>query len=460
MIDQNIYDTRRARERRAAAVAEAGGIEAAIAGGVLDRFIDTTLSEALLLGLIKQDVRRFVGVFGHGSTEIGEVLRLYEEAGLVKMYAVRNEIEASHAATALRRVTGEKAAVITSIGPGAMQAAAASLTPASGGTGVWYLLGDETSEDEGPNMQQIPKHRQQLYLEVCSALGEAYTLHTPGALATALRRGGTVVDHPHAGGPFFLLMPMNTQPARLPAFHLDELPFGPPPTPGPATSREAYDEAVAALLEARRVVVKVGGGARGCGETLDEFLRLTDGVAVLSPKLTGALPHDHPRNLRVGGSKGTLCGNFAMETADLLVALGTRAVCQSDSSRTGYPAVREVVNVNSDPAAALHYSRTTALVGDVTATLEVLNSLLRLQGAKDETPESDWFRECTEKRAEWEAFKAERYARPVLHDQVWGREVLTQPAAIKVATDWAREAGAVALFCVRVFHGKNKEKNR
>jgi len=239
---------------------------------------------------------------------------------------------------------------------------------------------------------------------------------------------------------------MNTQPARLPAFHLDELPFGPPPTPGPATSREAYDEAVAALLEARRVVVKVGGGARGCGETLDEFLRLTDGVAVLSPKLTGALPHDHPRNLRVGGSKGTLCGNFAMETADLLVALGTRAVCQSDSSRTGYPAVREVVNVNSDPAAALHYSRTTALVGDVTATLEVLNSLLRLQGAKDETPESDWFRECTEKRAEWEAFKAERYARPVLHDQVWGREVLTQPAAIKVATDWAREAGAVALF--------------
>ncbi len=60
--------------------------------------------------------------------------------------------------------------------------------------------------------------------------------------------------------------------------------------------------------------------------------------------------------------------------------------------------------------------------------------------------ESAWFRECTAKRTEWEAFKAERYARPTLADEVWGREVLTQPAAIKVATDWAREVGAVALF--------------
>jgi 3D-(3,5/4)-trihydroxycyclohexane-1,2-dione acylhydrolase (decyclizing) len=46
--------------------------------------------------------------------------------------------------------------VVTSIGPGALHALAASIAPASDGIGVWYLFGDETTEDEGPNMQQIP----------------------------------------------------------------------------------------------------------------------------------------------------------------------------------------------------------------------------------------------------------------------------------------------------------------
>ena len=434
------------REDRAQTLAEHGGLESALASGALPRVIDTTVAEAIVLGLLRQEVRRFVVLLGHGSTELGEVLRIYEGQGLLRTIPVRSEVEASHAATALRWITGEKAAVVTSIGPGAMQAFAGSLAAASNGLGVWYLFGDETTHDEGPNMQQVPRHEQQPFLRMFSSLGGAYSLHTPQAVGTALRRGMCHVDDPHFAGPFFLLMPMNIQPASLSGFHLDELPAGPPPAQGAATSREAYDEAVAVLRKARRVVVKVGGGARGCGEVLDEFLRLTDGVAVLSPKLTGALPYAHPRNMRVGGSKGTLCGNFAMETADLLVALGTRAVCQSDCSRTGYPAVRAVVNVNTDPAAALHYARTTALVGDVRATLEVLNSLLRLQGATDNPPRSAWFRECTERRAEWEAFKAERYAHPTLHDEVWGREVLTQPAAIKVATDWAREAEAVALF--------------
>ena len=89
--------------------------------------MDLTLSEALVLGLLRQGVKTYLTVFGHGSTEVGEVLRVYQEAGLVKVYGVRSEIEASHAASALRWVTGEKAAVVTSIGPGALQALAASL---------------------------------------------------------------------------------------------------------------------------------------------------------------------------------------------------------------------------------------------------------------------------------------------------------------------------------------------
>ena len=93
---------------------------AAFAKNALPSHLDLTLSEALVLGLLKQNVRTYLTVLGHGSTEVGEVLRIYQEAGLLRVYGVRSEIEASHAATALRWVTGEKAAVVTSIGPGAL----------------------------------------------------------------------------------------------------------------------------------------------------------------------------------------------------------------------------------------------------------------------------------------------------------------------------------------------------
>ena len=173
------------RIERAAAIAESGGLHEAIKAGLLPAYADLAVSEALVLGLILQGVRKFVGIFGHGSTEIGDVLRVYEDAGLVKTYPVRHETEAVHAATALRWVTGEKAAVITSIGPGALHALAGSLTPLSNGLGVWFLLGDETTEDEGPNLQQIPGSRQDGFLQLFGAMSRTYKLHTPGALGTA-----------------------------------------------------------------------------------------------------------------------------------------------------------------------------------------------------------------------------------------------------------------------------------
>ncbi len=434
------------RTDRARAIAAAGGLEQALASGAVSGRIDTTLSEVIVLGLLRQEVRTFVCVFGHGSTEVGEVLRIYEEAGIVRTVNVRNEVAASHAAAALRWVTGEKAAVITSIGPGALQAMAGSLVPASDGLGVWYLFGDETSEDEGLNMQQIPRHEQQIFLRLCSAMGRAYSLHTPGAVGTALRRGLVTVDHPHRGGPFYLLMPMNTQPYLMSRFNLDELPGGSPPSLGAAADDGAYARAADALAAADRVVVRVGGGAGDAGAELLELFDLADGVAVTSPLATGVIPYGHPRNMQVAGSKGSICGNYAMEEADLLVAVGTRFVCQSDCSRTGYPKVRHVVNINTDLRDAMHYGRTTALVGDAALTLRRLNAELRQRLGNDEQGESEWLSACSEKRRAWEAFKAERYGTPRLYDEVWKEEVLTQPAAIKAATDWARANDVVAFF--------------
>ncbi len=436
----------RERHERAITIAGAGGFEAAITTGAIPTRIDTTLAELIVLGLLRQNVSRYITVLGHGSTELGEVLRIYEGAGLVRTFGVRSEIEASHAAAALRWVSGEKAAVVTSIGPGALQALAASLAPASDGLGVWYLFGDETTHDEGPNMQQIPREEQGLFTRLCATMGDAYSLHTPWALGTALRRGLARVDDPHVPGPFYLLMPLNTQPAELAGFHLDELPCGTPPSIGASQDERAYRDAANAIRGAHRVVVKIGAGARFAGASIERFLELAHATAVLSPRSTGAIPFVHPRNMQVGGSKGSISGNFAMEQADLVVVLGSRAVCQSDCSRTGYLNARHVININTDARAAMHYARTTALVGEAGPTLDRLCALLEADPIPRTPERAAWLDACAAKRTEWEAFKRLRYDSPTLHDVVWGGPVLTQPAAIKLITDLARERDAITFF--------------
>ncbi len=362
---------------------------AALAQGLLPPRLDVTLSEALVLGLLRQEVKTYFTVFGHGSTEVGEVLRVYQAAGHVKVYGVRSEIEASHAASALRWVTGEKAAVVTSIGPGALQALAASLAPASDGIGVWYLFGDETTEDEGFNMQQVPKHEQSLFLQLAATMGRAYSLHTPLALPTALQRGAATVDHPTRPGPYYLLLPMNTQATWLPDFNLDELPEARSVVLGPAVGD--YARAAQWINEADRVLVKVGGGGRNAGAELTVLLEHTGGVLVHTPIATGCIPYTHPQNMAVGGSKGSLCGNYAMENADLLMAVGTRAVCQSDCSRTGYPNMKRVINLNADVDDATHYTHTLALIGDVRQTLAKLNDAL----GSERTDKTQWLTACT-----------------------------------------------------------------
>jgi 3D-(3,5/4)-trihydroxycyclohexane-1,2-dione acylhydrolase (decyclizing) len=432
------------RTARAGVIAGAGGLEAALDIGLISGRQDITLSEAVVLGLLRQDVHTYFAVFGHGSTDVAEVLRVYQGTGLVKVINLRNEIEASHAAAALRWVSGEKAAVVTSIGPGALQALSASIVPASDGLGVWYLFGDETTEDEGPNMQQIPRPEQDLFLRLCSVMGNAYTLHTPLALSTALRRGQATVDHPYRAGPFYLLLPMNTQPALLEGFNLAELPRDAHMVMGAAEGD--YAQAARWIMQAKSVVVRVGGGAVGARTEIQELLKLSDGVAVISPLASGVVPYSDIRNMTVGGSKGSLCGNYAMEKAELLIAVGSRSVCQSDCSRTAYANVKKVININGEIDAALHYNNTLPLIGDARLTLLKLLNELRGHPAKSQQGSSEWLKDCTGKKREWEAFKAERYSHPVLYDDTWQTQVLTQPAAIKIAADWAKRKDVVKFF--------------
>jgi len=437
-------DSERQMRERARALAQAGGVEQALAQGTLPKLVDCTLSEAVVLGLMKQGVRKYFAIFGHGSTDLGNVLRIYEEEGATRTVNCRNEVEMAHAATALRWQYGELSAVVTSIGPGALQAFAGSLAAASNGVGVYHIYGDETTFGEGYNMQQVPKQEQGLFGRMTAVLGQSYVLHTPEGLRDALRRGALCVNHPYRAGPFYLLLPLNTQPARL-TLNLAALPARPDiPKLAPADDA-ALDAAAAMIVKAGKVAIKAGGGTRGHDAAMLWLAEAAGAAVVLSPGSTGVLPDAHPQNMHVGGSKGSISGNYAMSDAELLIVIGSRAVCQADCSGIGYKSAHAVININGDLADLGHYNNTLALPGDIGVVAERLAAKLEKAGAEKKSKRT-WLKACEAKKEEWSSYKRNRFECPPLHDEAWGMPVLPQPAAIKIVAEFAKEIGAAKFF--------------
>ena len=419
------------------------GIDDALIDDDKSAVLELTLSEALIIGLLKQGVRRYFAIFGHGSTDLAEVLRIYQEEGVVEVINCRNEVEMAHAATAYAWVYGETPAVVTSIGPGGLQAMAGSLAAASNGVGVYHIYGDETTQGEGYNMQQVPKPEQGVFGKITALMGQSYTLHTPGGLRECLRRGTSCVHHPYKAGPFYVMLPIDTQP-QITQINVGTLPARATiPALAPART-EALSEAVAFLRTYRRIVIKAGGGTRAHHEAVRTFSAAIGAPVVLSPGSTGVLLDSDSQNMHVGGSKGSISGNHAMEKADAVIMIGSRAVCQADCSGIGYPNAQAVMNINGDLDDLTHYANTVCLPGDITAVIEVLLSATGDQCGANLRQE--WLQECAGKKKEWIEFKAERYDAEPLSDDVWQRPVLTQPAAIHAVASFAKRVDAIKFF--------------
>jgi 3D-(3,5/4)-trihydroxycyclohexane-1,2-dione acylhydrolase (decyclizing) len=433
-------------EARAAAIRAHGTLDAALAAGAVPTPVDVSVVEGLLLGLLRLGVTKYLTIFGHGNTALGEVLRVYQEQGVVRVFQCRNEIAMAHAATALGWHYRETPAVLTSIGPGALQAFAGSLSSASNGVGVWHLYRDESTHGEGYNMQQIPKREQHLFGRLTAVMGESFTLYEPGSLRDCLRRGAARVHHAFRPGPFYVQLPLNVQPERIPRFDPASLPVRPTLDRIAPVDDSTYAAAVELIRHHKRIVVKLGGGARRFPGAIADLLAATGAVAALSPGALGVLPDAHPRNMHVGGSKGSLSGNHAMAHADLVIVIGSRAVCQADCSGTGFEQAQAVININSEREDAEHYNRTVALVGSIDAVIERLLRALEGAGGRAAADVAPWLSECAEKKSRWLALREERCGGEPLHDAAWGRPALTQPAAIGTIDSFARRVGAVKYF--------------
>ena len=319
-------------------------------------------------------------IFGYPG---GAVLHIYDELWRARErithYLVRHEQGAVHMAEGYARATGRVGVVLVTSGPGATNAVTGIANAYMDSTPIVVITG------------QVPKHLigTDAFQEVDTVgitrpcvkhnylVREASDL--PGVVREAfhLARSGRP-------GPVVIDIPKDVSAARANYSRLDHVAF-PFSAQSPPVDRHSVERAFAAILNAKKPVLYIGGGIANSGahEALRSFaetLRLP-----VTPTLMGigGFPSSHPFCLGMLGMHGTYAANMAVAESDLLIALGVRFDDRVTGKLATFAPNASVIHVDIDPAnIGKNVAPSLPLAGDVNDVLVQFLSLIRERGAE------------------------------------------------------------------------------
>ena len=302
--------------------------------------IRLTMAQALVRYLAAQHtdcdgrtVALFGGVwaiFGHGNVAgIGEALAAHRAE--LPTYRAHNEQAMALAAIGYAKAMHRRRmmACTTSIGPGATNMITAAAVAHVDRLPVLLLPGDVfASRRPDPVLQQVESFGDgTVSANDCFRPVSRYfdRITRPEQILTALPRALSVLTDPAECGPVTLAL---CQDVQAEAFDYPEQFFATRVWHVRRVRPDVGELAAAAdlLRNARAPLLIAGGGVHysEATEVLDRFVT-AHGIPLAETQAgKSALPFDHPFNLGAIGVTGTSAANRAAETADVILAVGTR----------------------------------------------------------------------------------------------------------------------------------------
>jgi acetolactate synthase-1/2/3 large subunit len=292
---------------------------------------------------------------------------LYDSA--VRHILVRHEQGAGHAATGYAQATGKVGVCIATSGPGATNLVTPIADAYMDSVPIVAITGQVPRGSIGSDAFQeadiqgitlpITKHNflVQHPEEIPRTIAEAFHLASTG------RPGPVLVDIPKdvlQAVTTFSWPPTLELPGYRPTVH----PHG-----------KQIREAARLMTSASRPVLYVGGGVLKAGATegLRRLAELT-GIPVLTTLMArGAFPDSHRQHLGMPGMHGTVAAVYALQRADLIVALGARFDDRVTGKLDSFAPGAAVVHADIDPA-EIGKNRTAdvPIVGDARHVIDEL----------------------------------------------------------------------------------------
>jgi acetolactate synthase-1/2/3 large subunit len=267
----------------------------------------------------------------------------FYDAG-IRHILVRHEAGGGHAAEGYAKATGRVGVSLGTSGPGATNLVTPICDAMMDSVPVVFLTGQVRTDLLGTDGFQeadtigitMPIVKHSVMIQHPSELPRA--IHEAFHIARSGRPGPVVVD-----------IPTDLSRADIPYEPITDvhLPGYQPTTDG---NQKQIRLAAKALANARRPVIYAGGGTVGASQELIE-LATSDRLPVTCTVMgLGAFPASHPQWLGMLGMHGTRTANYAMDEADLIVAVGARFDDRVTAKLSEFAPHAKFVHIDVDPA--------------------------------------------------------------------------------------------------------------
>jgi acetolactate synthase I/II/III large subunit len=328
----------------------------------------------------------------------GAILPAYDPLfdSAVRHILVRHEQGAGHAATGYAQATGRVGVCMATSGPGATNLVTPIADAYMDSVGIVAITGQVPRGSIGSDAFQeadiagitvpITKHNYlvQSGADLPRVLAEAFHLASTG------RPGPVLVDIPKdvlQGRTTFSWPPTLDLPGYRPTLH----PHG-----------KQIREAAKLMVGARKPVLYVGGGVlkAGASAQLRRLAELTGIPVVTTLMARGAFPDSHRQHLGMPGMHGSVAAVYALQKADLIVALGARFDDRVTGALNSFAPNAAVVHADVDPA-EIGKNRAAAvpIVGDARFVIEELVTAIGVEHTAGHRADlGEWWRTLDEMR--------------------------------------------------------------
>ena len=253
--------------------------------------------------------------FGVISIHNMPILDALHTRGVIRFVSARGEAGACNMADACARVSGTLGVCVTSTGTGSGNAAGAMVEALTAGTPMLHLTGQIESPYLDRDLGYIHEHPAQLAM--LKAVGkDAFRIRNPETALATLREAVRIAQTPPCG-PVSIEIPIDVQKMLLdlPADLSPLMPAKAQPSP------QAVDALAKRLLQARRPLLWLGGGARGAAGAAQRLVAMGWAV-VTSVQGRGIVPEGHPQSLGSYNLQKPAEDFYA--TVDAMLTVGSR----------------------------------------------------------------------------------------------------------------------------------------
>ena len=276
-------------------------------------------ADAVVESLVRHGVDVVFAYPGGASMPLHQALTHYGDR--IRTILPRHEQGGGFAAQGYARTTGRPGVCIATSGPGALNLVTAIADAKLDSIPLVALTGQVGTSVIGTDaFQETP------IVEVCRGITKHHYLVTRAEDIPRVMKEAFHVATTGRPGPVLVDLPKDIQqthivpdydvPMNLPGYH----PEAQLPHP------EQIAQVAAAIRRAKRPVIYAGGGVitGEASENLRTLVRKTGIPVTMTLMGLGALPGDDPLSLDMLGMHGSVYANYAVDEADLLIAVGVR----------------------------------------------------------------------------------------------------------------------------------------